>query len=174
MNCRKLIAALLTVLLLVSGCSSKMSIEKIDKQAEQLLSENKYEELISLYEEAWNGGADKEALKTRIQDGYQGLLRALRSYDPEKDTKFLTYAFNCVQKAILSGNREVNIGGRSKSYSNGKLQKYRKMKKDLAQKLGRNPSIGELSIELGWRINTILSYERQLYDVTSIENAYLD
>ena len=64
MNCRKLIAALLTVLLLVSGCSSKMSIEKIDKQAEQLLGENKYEELISLYEEAWTGGADKEALKT--------------------------------------------------------------------------------------------------------------
>ena len=109
-----------------------------------------------------------------VQNGYQGLLKALQTYDPSKNTKFLTYAFNCVQKAILSGIREVNIGGRSKSYSNGKLQKYRKMKKDLAQKLGRNPSIGELSIELGWRINTILSYERQLYDVTSIENAYLD
>ena len=109
-----------------------------------------------------------------VQNGYQGLLKALQTYDSSKNTKFLTYAFNCVQKAILSGIREVNIGGRSKSYSNGKLQKYRKMKKDLAQKLGRNPSIGELSIELGWRINTILSYERQLYDVTSIENTYLD
>ena len=109
-----------------------------------------------------------------VQNGYQGLLKALQTYDSSKNTKFLTYAFNCVQKAILSGIREVNIGGRSKSYSNGKLQKYRKMKKDLAQKLGRNPSIGELSIELGWRINTILSYERQLYDVTSIENAYID
>ncbi|MBQ1300440.1 MAG: hypothetical protein IIY25_04970 [Erysipelotrichaceae bacterium] len=81
MNCRKLIAALLTVLLLVSGCSSKMSIEKIDKQAEQLLGENKYEELISLYEEAWNGGADKEALKTRIQDGYQAYANYLIAND---------------------------------------------------------------------------------------------
>jgi DNA-directed RNA polymerase sigma subunit (sigma70/sigma32) len=70
----------------------------------------------------------------------------------------------------LSGIREVNIGGRSKSYSNGKLQKYRKMKKELAHKLGRNPSVGELSIELGWRINTVLSYERQLYDIASIED----
>ena len=105
-----------------------------------------------------------------VQNGYQGLLKALHTYDPSKNTKFLTYAFNCVQKAILSGIREVNIGGRSKSYSNGKLQKYRKMKKDLAQKLGRNPSAGELAVDLGWRINTVLSYERQLYDTDSIEN----
>ena len=105
-----------------------------------------------------------------VQEGYQGLLKALQTYDPSKNTKFLTYAFGCVQKAILSGIREVNIGGRSKSYSNSKLQKYRKMKKDLAQKLERNPSIGELSIELGWRINTVLSYERQLYDVVSFED----
>ena len=108
-----------------------------------------------------------------VQNGYQGLLKALQTYDPSKSTKFLTYAFNCVQKAILSGIREVNIGGRSKSYSNGKLQKYRKMKKELTQKLGRNPSVGELSIELGWRINTVLSYERQLYDVSSIDELLL-
>ena len=108
-----------------------------------------------------------------VQNGYQGLLKALQTYDPSNSTKFLTYAFNCVQKAILSGIREVNIGGRSKSYSNGKLQKYRKMKKELTQKLGRNPSVGELSIELGWRINTVLSYERQLYDVSSIDELLL-
>lgn len=106
-----------------------------------------------------------------VQEGYQGLLKALQTYDPSKNTKFLTYAFGYVQKAILSGIREVNIGGRSKSYSNSKLNKYRKMKKDLAQKLGRNPSVGELSIELGWRINTILSYEKQLYDFASIDDS---
>ena len=109
-----------------------------------------------------------------VQNGYQGLLKALHTYDPSKNTKFLTYAFNCVQKAILAGIRDVNIGGQSKSYSNGKLKKYRKMKKELTQKLGRNPSVGELSIELGWRINTVLSYERQLYDVASIEDVVTD
>lgn len=108
-----------------------------------------------------------------VQDGYQGLLKALQTYDSSKNTKFLTYAFGCVQTAILSGIRGVNIGGRSKSYSNGKLQKYRKTKKELIEKMGRNPSIGELAIELGWRINTVLSYERQLYDVASIEDSLL-
>ncbi len=67
----------------------------------------------------------------RIQDGYQGLLRALRSYDPEKDTKFLTYAFNCVRKAVYQGIREVNVGGKSKAFNDSRLQKYRKTKKSL-------------------------------------------
>ena len=105
----------------------------------------------------------------RIQDGYQGLLEALRSYDPEKDTKFLTYAFNCVRKAVYQGIREVNVGGKSKAFNDSRLQKYRKTKKELEQKLGRKPSVSELSIETGWRVNTILSFERRLHDIISIE-----
>ena len=64
----------------------------------------------------------------RIQDGYQGLLKALRSYAPGKDTKFLTYAFYCVRKAVYLGIREVNVGGRSKAFTDSRLQKYRKTK----------------------------------------------
>lgn len=105
----------------------------------------------------------------RIQDGYQGLLKALRSYDPEKGTKFLTYAFGCVRRAVYQGIRDVNVGGSSKAFTDSRLQKYRKMKKDLEQKLGRKPSVSELAIETGWRINTVLSYERQLHDIISIE-----
>lgn len=106
----------------------------------------------------------------RVQDGYHGLLNALRTYDPENKAKFLTYAFNCVKKAVYSGTREINSSGKSKAYSDSRLQKYRKMKKELTIKLGRNPSIGELSIETGWRINTVLSYERQLYEVASFDD----
>ena len=109
----------------------------------------------------------------RIQDGYQGLLQALRSYNPEKDTKFLTYAFNCVRKAVYMGIREVNVGGKSKAFNDSRLQKYRKTKKELERKLGRKPSVSELAIETGWRVNTVLAYERQLYDVASIENTFL-
>ncbi len=106
----------------------------------------------------------------RIQDGFQGLLKALHTYDPSCNTKFLTYAYSCVRKAVYSGVREINAAGKRNSYSNAKLQMYRKIKKDLALKLGRIPSIGELSIETGWRINTVLAYERQLYDVVSFED----
>ena len=106
MNCRKLIAALLTVLLLVSGCSSKMSIEKIDKQAEQLLGENKYEELISLYEEAWNGGADKEALKTNIVLHRQvaGVFAYLKSIPYVAGAKYLRLYASDNKKQLCLGN----------------------------------------------------------------------
>ena len=117
------------------------------------------------------GSYSISASDDRIQDGYQGLLKALRSYEPDKDTKFLTYAFNCVQKAVYMGIREVNVGGRSKAFTDSRLKKYRKTKKNLEQKLGRKPSVSELSIETGWRLNTVLTYERQLYDIAhSIDN----
>ncbi|MBQ4513020.1 MAG: hypothetical protein II969_08500 [Anaerolineaceae bacterium] len=106
----------------------------------------------------------------RIQDGFRGLLKALHTYDPSCNTKFLTYAYSCVRKYVYSGVREITAAGKRNSYSNSKLQMYRKIKKDLALKLGRIPSIGELSIETGWRINTVLAYERQLYDVVSFED----
>lgn len=110
----------------------------------------------------------------RIQDGFGGLMKALQTYDPSRNTKFLTYAFSCVRKAVYSGVRKISPAGRVNSYSNAKLQKYRKIKKNLALNLGRIPSIGELSIETGWRINTVLAYERQLYDVVSIEGVESD
>ena len=106
----------------------------------------------------------------RIQDGFRGLLKALHTYDPSCNTKFLTYAYSCVRKAVYSGVRKINTAGKRNSYSNAKLQMYRKIKKDLSLKLGRIPSISELSIETGWRINTVLAYERQLYDVVSFED----
>ena len=119
------------------------------------------------------GSHSISASDDRVQDGYQGLLKALRSYDPEKETKVLTYAFNCVRKAVYQGIRDVNVGGSSKTFTDSRLQKYRKTKKELEQKLGRKPSVSELSIETGWRINTVLAYERQIYDVLSIENGDL-
>ena len=148
----------------------KNASEEEKKQIETIACEA-YMPLVSKIAQKCNYYSSNSVLtqEDMVQDGYRGLLKALQTYDPSKNTKFLTYAFGYVQKAILSGIRDVNVGGRSKSYSNSKLQKYRKKKKELSQKLGRNPSVGELSIELGWRINTVLSYERQIYDTISTE-----
>ena len=101
------------------------------------------------------GSHSISANEDRIQDGYQGLLKALRSYDPGKDTKFLTYASNCVRKAVYWGIRDLNVAGTSKAFTDSKLQKYRKIKMELEQQLGRKPSVSELSIETGCKINTI-------------------
>lgn len=113
------------------------------------------------------------SFEDRIQDGFRGLLTALRTYDSSIGASFLTYAFSCVQKAVYSGICEINTGGRAKTYSSLKVREYRRIKKELGKKLGRNPSVSELSAETGWRINTVLAYERQLHDAVSIEDTEL-
>ena len=115
-----------------------------------------------------NGASD---LQDRIQDGYEGLLQALRSYNPDLNVKFMTYAFGYVRKVIYFGIININCSGASKAYTNSKIQKYRRMKKELSLRLGRAPSIRELSLEMGWKINTVLVYERYLRDEVLLGNS---
>ncbi len=116
-----------------------------------------------------NGASD---LQDRIQDGYQGLLQAIRTYDPNSNVKFLTYAFDCIWKAAFSGVRDINTPGRSKAYTNSKLRLYKKKKTELQNQLGRAPSIKEISLATGWRVKTVLVYERYLNDNVSIKIPY--
>lgn len=113
-----------------------------------------------------NGASD---LQDRIQDGYQGLLQAIRSYNPDLDVKFITYAFGYVRKTIYFGIRNINCSAGSNAYTNSKLQKYRRIKKELSLRLGRVPSARELSLQTGWKINIILVYERFLKDEVILE-----
>lgn len=112
------------------------------------------------------GAADEE---DNIQNGFQGLLIAIRSYDPKSGVKFLTYAFSCVRKAVYFGVRDVNVAGRSKPQANGRLQQYKKRKAELQQQLGRVPSVKEISLATGWKMSTVLTYERQTQPVKSLD-----
>lgn len=112
-----------------------------------------------------NGASD---IQDRIQDGYQGLLQSLRTYDPDLEVKFMTYSFVYIRKAVYFGVRNINCSGGAKAYTNSKLQKYRRIKKEVSNRLGRVPSVRELSLETGWRINTVLVYERYLQDERSL------
>ena len=104
-----------------------------------------------------------------IQNGFQGLLTAIRSYDPDSGVKFLTYAYSCIRKAVYFGVRDVNIAGRSKPQTNSRLQQYKKRKAELQQQLGRVPSVKEISLETGWEISTVLAYERQTHPVANLD-----
>ncbi len=104
-----------------------------------------------------------------IQNGFQGLLTAIRSYDPESGVKFLTYAFSCVRKAVYFGVRDINIAGRSKARANARLQQYKKRKAELQGQLGHVPSVREISLDTGWKMSAVLTYERQTQSVRSLD-----
>lgn len=115
-----------------------------------------------------NGASD---LQDRIQDGYQGLLQAIRTYDPNSGVKFLTYAFFCVRQSVFFGVRDINTAANSKAYTYSKLQRYKKEKAELQNQLGRVPSVREISLKTGWRVKTILTYERYMCDTLSLSNS---
>lgn len=116
-----------------------------------------------------NGASD---LQDRIQDGYEGLLQAVRSYNPDLEVKFLTYAFFCVRQSIFLGMRDINTAGKSKAYTYSKLQKYKKAKAELQNQLGRFPSVSEISRKTGWEINTVLSYEHQIQTIGDLNELF--
>lgn len=162
--------------------SEKEDIEKIARQygnsfeeEKRILEEELCEICIPLVHKIANkyrraiatSAADEE---DNIQNGFHGLLIAIRSYDPKSGVKFLTYAFNCVRKAVYFGIRDVNVAGRSKARANGRLRQYKKKKAELQKHLGRVPSIREISHETGWKMSTVLTYERQMLPVKSLDN----
>ncbi len=52
-------------------------------------------------------GGDSEDL---MQEGMLGLLRAIRSFDPERDTAFRTYAEICIHSSLLTAVRAASGG----------------------------------------------------------------
>lgn len=112
---------------------------------------------------------DGANIQDNVQNGYLGLIQAIRTYDPGSNVKFLTYAFICVQKAVFWGVRDINTVGKSKAYTYSKLQKYKKAKAELILQFGRVPSVREISLKTGDKINTVLTYELHLSDTLSVD-----
>lgn len=79
-----------------------------------------------------------------FQVGCIGLLKALRNYDPERGTSFATYAVPVIAgeiKMYLRGQGPVKFSRALKTQA-GKLKK---IQDELAKRLGREPTLGELA-----------------------------
>ncbi len=111
-----------------------------------------------------------------IQEGMIGLIKAIRYYDIEKDTKFTTYAYKCIllqmsrfakkQRAIRLPNNLVNI-----------IKIAESSKWEFFKKYERFPSLEELSqitnISLD-KINEASLYEKSLLSLEFNKNDELD
>ncbi len=86
----------------LNRCSDEALLKKIrcgDEQAQTTLL-NKYKPLVKAKSRAYFLiGADKEDI---IQEGMIGLYKAIRDYQPEKNTSFRVFAELCVQRQIIT------------------------------------------------------------------------
>lgn len=98
-----------------------------------------------------------------VSEGNLGLIEAARRYDPDRGTKFITYAVWWIRKAMLSalsrGSRVVNPS----AYESKKLQAVRQARERLRALLHRAPTRAEISRELSFpehKVESILRSAR--------------
>lgn len=105
---------------------------------------------------------------------------AVRSYDPKKGAKLTTHVVNALRQ-LHRKNYEAQRAVRMSEELQRSVGKYMSFKQNLESELGREPTVQELSDELGWSKSRINRLERQsrgevtfddlLYEPTDLEQA---
>ncbi len=128
-----------------------------DKQAaEQIVTAN-LRFVISYVKKYQGHGLDLSEL---VAIGNEGLLRAVKKFDPEQGVKFISYAVWWVRQAVLKALAEQTRSVRIPLNQNSQLIRLVRTETYLAQELGREPTDNEIAKALGEPVGNVRNARR--------------
>ncbi|MYE34680.1 MAG: RNA polymerase sigma factor RpoD/SigA [Gemmatimonadales bacterium] len=92
--------------------------------------------------------------------GNEGLLKAVKKFDPDKGVKFISYAVWWIRQTVLQALAEQTRSVRIPLNQNSNLVKLSRTETALTQKLGRSPTDREIAEEMEEPVETVRALRR--------------
>jgi RNA polymerase primary sigma factor len=108
-------------------------------------------------------------LSELVAIGNEGLLKAVKKFDPDHGVKFISYAVWWVRQAVLKALAEQTRSVRIPLNQNSALVRLARAQSFLAQELGREPTDQEIATALNDTLDNIRSARRMTSTEVSLD-----
>src|SRR3982075_663959 len=138
-----------------------------EKAAERLVTAN-LRFVISYVKKYQGHGLDLGEL---VAIGNEGLLKAVRKFDPDQGVKFISYAVWWVRQAVLKALAEQTRSVRIPLNQNSQLIRMSRTETYLSQELGREPTDNEIAKALEDTVENVRTARRMTAAELSLDAA---
>ena len=128
-----------------------------DKEAAERLVTANLRFVISYVKKYQGRGLDISEL---VCIGNEGLLKAVKKFDPDRGVKFISYAVWWIRQTVLQALAEQTRSVRIPLNQNSNLSKLARTNTQLTQSLGRTPTDAEIASEMEEHVDTIRALRR--------------